>query len=415
MRAGGHGEPGGNGGIDIDEPAQAEIGPAGAVDQHRRALAGMVGAAPGRVVAVIGGDDEQIARPEPRQKRRQGGVEPLEMAGIARDVAPVTEFAVELDQIGEDETAGCGLSGKIEQDGEEPGIAPARGLVLMGDAAMGEDVADLADGMGRPAGGEGPVEKRRCGRGNGEVAPVAGAVEAALGRAGEGAGDDTADLYLMGHRREAGAEVEEPRKPEALLMGGNLDDAVGRGIDDRPPRPHVFGAEAGDDLGARCVAIAEHPVRAGQIGDAAGDPFGQGRHGVGEDVPSPGHRHAGQLPMAGRGVLAGGLLGGRGPAAPERHIGQRAGVIAGRREGPAETERRHVGQMEGARAPRRIGPPPGAGLGDVTDGVGAFIAETGGIGCAADADAVEHNEKGASVGGGFHRLFSGFGAVAWLM
>jgi hypothetical protein len=45
---------------------------------------------------------------------------------------------------------------------------------------------------------------------------------------------------------------------EALLMRGDLQDAVRRGIDDRLAGRDMLSAERGDDFGARGVAVPEN-------------------------------------------------------------------------------------------------------------------------------------------------------------
>ena len=65
----------------------------------------VVGSPPGRVVAVVGGDHDEVAR---RQRGLDLGyprVEGLEAGGVARDVATVAELLVEIDEVGEDEPA----------------------------------------------------------------------------------------------------------------------------------------------------------------------------------------------------------------------------------------------------------------------------------------------------------------------
>ena len=68
-------------------------------------LAGMVGALPGGVVAMVGGDDDKVAVPQGCLDFRDAPVEGLKRRRIAGDVAAVAVFAVEIDQIGEDEAA----------------------------------------------------------------------------------------------------------------------------------------------------------------------------------------------------------------------------------------------------------------------------------------------------------------------
>ena len=73
----------------------------GARDQHWHPLAGMIGAFPSRVVAVIGGEDRQIAGAEGGQKSGQAGVEPFQRPGVSRHVTSVAIHGIEFDKIRE--------------------------------------------------------------------------------------------------------------------------------------------------------------------------------------------------------------------------------------------------------------------------------------------------------------------------
>ena len=65
----------------------------------------MIGARRRRIVAVIGGDDQQVSRLQARQQRRQPLVESLEVLGVAADVVAMPVDGVEIDEVGEDEPA----------------------------------------------------------------------------------------------------------------------------------------------------------------------------------------------------------------------------------------------------------------------------------------------------------------------
>ena len=73
-------------------------------------LAGMVGAAPGRIVAVVGGEDAEVVGAHRARDLRQARVERFEAGGVAGDVAAMAVFAVEIDEIDEDEAAVGGLA-----------------------------------------------------------------------------------------------------------------------------------------------------------------------------------------------------------------------------------------------------------------------------------------------------------------
>ena len=136
-------------------------------------------------------------------------------------------------------------SGKVlhRLDGRrQAGIVAVR-LDLPAGAAMGENVADLAD---RDDGPRPPlVSVSRivsAGGGVGEILAVAGALEPVFGRADEGPRDDAADIERVAELPGDAAELVEPLEPERLLMRGDLQDAVDRGVADRLAGPHVLGA-----------------------------------------------------------------------------------------------------------------------------------------------------------------------------
>ena len=126
-------------------------------------LARVVRAAEGRVVAVIGGDDADVARAEKRGDLRDPGVEGLERRRIAGDVALMPELGVEIDEIGEDEPASRQAAKGLERERQHGHVAG--GLALSAGRAMREDVADLADAHDGAAGLLQAVEQGRAGGG----------------------------------------------------------------------------------------------------------------------------------------------------------------------------------------------------------------------------------------------------------
>ena len=106
-------------------------------------LAGMIEAAEGRVVAVVGGDDAEVLRLQRGFDVEQPAVERFEAGRIAGNVAAVAPLGVEIDEIDEDETAVCGRPQRFDEKIDVAVVALA--LALVPGVAMGEDVADLAD------------------------------------------------------------------------------------------------------------------------------------------------------------------------------------------------------------------------------------------------------------------------------
>ena len=73
--------------------------------KHRHLLAGVVGARPGRIAAVIGGDIARSPAAAARDKFRQPRVERFERRRIAGHVAAMPVERVEIDEIGEHQAA----------------------------------------------------------------------------------------------------------------------------------------------------------------------------------------------------------------------------------------------------------------------------------------------------------------------
>ena len=122
---------------------------------------------------------------------------------------------------------------------------------------MGEDVADLADGVGAAAGRDHAVEDGRLGRRDGEVLAVGGAREGLRRLADEGAGDDAADAQRVHDLGGDAADLVEAVEAEMRLVGGDLQHAVGGGVEDGLARADVLLAEVVDDRHARGVGVAE--------------------------------------------------------------------------------------------------------------------------------------------------------------
>ena len=101
------------------------------------------------------------------------------------------------------------------------------------------------------------------------------------------------------------AELVEPLEPERLLVRGDLEHGVGRGVADRLQRAQMLLAEFLDDRRARGVAIAENagqarlPRSARAVSDS-----GKAGIGLGKIAPVEIDRRSGDLPMARGRVLA---------------------------------------------------------------------------------------------------------------
>jgi len=99
------------GGADVGEAEADAEGMAGRVfveDEEGDGFAGVVGAGPGGIEAVVGGDDEEIAEIEEGEETGKMGIEFGESAGVADGVAAVAIEHVEFDEVEEIEAGGAG-------------------------------------------------------------------------------------------------------------------------------------------------------------------------------------------------------------------------------------------------------------------------------------------------------------------
>ncbi len=160
-------------------------------------------------------------------------------------------------------------------------------------------------------------------------------------------------------------------------MGGDLEDAVGGGVDDGPAGPNVLGPELGDDLRARGGLVAQNALDAGPVFER-GDELG--RKAPGEEGERLVQDEAHELPVPVQGVFAAGPLGHAAPG------GQRRRDRGDAREGHdvPQAELSEKGQAQAA-----------AALGDVDQRVGPLVAKVGGVGQAADADGIQDDQDGA--------------------
>ena len=84
---------------------------------------------------------------------------------------------------------------------------------------------------------------------------VASSFEVVLGSADEWSSDDSADIERREQFSALLAQAVELFEPEMLFMAGNLEDAVGRSVEDGFTGSDVLFAKSSDDVCARCMAI----------------------------------------------------------------------------------------------------------------------------------------------------------------
>jgi len=193
-------------------------------DEQRDVFAGVIGARRGWIVAVIGGQDQEIVRLEARQEPVEPHVESLEVLRVPHRVVPMAVDGIEVDEIREDEA----LRGRGERRLDLVHAVVVRLRVHgAGDASAGEEVLDLADRMHRPSAVRQAIEQGRCERCQREVAPVRGPLERS-GVSDERPRNHASDAEP--DRRELVGNLTDPvlfLDRDDLLVRGNLEDAVG--------------------------------------------------------------------------------------------------------------------------------------------------------------------------------------------
>ena len=111
---------------------------------------------------MVGGDDQQVAGLQRREELREAGVEGLERAGVAGDVAGVAVERVEVDVVGEDEVAvpAASIAASVASTSAMSSLPLAS--VEMPRWAKMSPILPMA--WVRAAGSDHPVEERRLGR-----------------------------------------------------------------------------------------------------------------------------------------------------------------------------------------------------------------------------------------------------------
>src|SRR5579862_6861673 len=146
---------------------------------------------------------------------------------------------VEVDEIGEDETGGAG-GHRVENFGHAVGII--FGSDVVADAAAVVDVVNFADAEDGDAAFFEDVEEHGARRFDGVVVTAFGAAEIS-GLADERAGDYATDA-MRTIENAAGdfAHFIKLGNGDDVFVGGNLEDAVARSVDDGKAGAHVFSA-----------------------------------------------------------------------------------------------------------------------------------------------------------------------------
>ena len=381
-------QPGVHGRADVGELALVD--PARSVsardvrEQHR-VLARVVGRRRRGIAAVVGREDQQVAGPQRLEQVRQPAVEVLEAAVEVDRVVAVPPERVRLDEVHEDEAV-VELLQQLLRLLYAVDVRLRRMRLVDVDAR--EDVADLADAvhlLARVAGEREVVRPLRHER----VVVAVRRAHVVVGRAGERPRDHAADCVLAGEdlARDLARLVELVER-HRLLVRRDLEDGVGRRVDDPLAGLLVLLAELLDDLGARRGLVAEHAAPGAvheRVDDVVREPVRIRRERLrGDD--------AHQLPVAGGRVLA--LRPLEEPARDRRRSRLRRAALE--LLDVPEPERLHVREIEAA-----------DGLRDVRERVRALVAVPVGVRQRAGPDGVEHDHAGTRSRGLGHPAILG--------
>src|SRR3954468_13548840 len=165
---------------------------AGAESNDGNMLAGVIGAVPGRIVAMIGGDDDKITGSQPRGQIGQPGVETLKRGRITRDVAAMPIERVEVVEVGEGQAS---IRERFHYTGSRLYcVGVIRRLDHAAGGAMGEDIRNLADRDDRASGCLRPLQDGASGRGHSVIAPWVGGAKVCATPAGKRPCDHTPDM-----------------------------------------------------------------------------------------------------------------------------------------------------------------------------------------------------------------------------
>jgi hypothetical protein len=216
-------------------------------------------------------------------------------------IATVAEKHVRVNEIGEDDS-GRGLIDL--EEGAEDAFLIGLGGDGLGHSSMGENVTDLANSDGVISGVERAIEECGLGTLDAVVAAIASPTVVSI-LADEWTGYDPSDLEgadaeLAGFL----AEFVEAVERHDLLMGGDLENTVGAGVDNGPTRGDMLRAQALNDLGTAGGDISE-----GADAEGCFETLNKlGRKSIGKGGKRLGADHTGNLPVAEGGVLGTGLL-----------------------------------------------------------------------------------------------------------
>ena len=247
---------------------------------------------------MVSGHDQQVAGAELGQHLPDTRVGLLQRLRVALHVVAMPVEHVEIHQVDEQQPRAVRLQ-RCQRLGDAVGVA--LGLDVVGHALPAVDVVNLPDAEGEHARLLQPRHQQRLGRIDGVVVAPHGARKAAglpLER------PRNHPPHLMRRRQQFArglAHAVELLHRDNFFVRGNLEDAVGRGIDNGRAGLHVLRAQLFDDLrpARRFVAQRLAAYRPLELFHHLG------RKTVGISGKGYLHVQARHLPVAGGGVFAG--------------------------------------------------------------------------------------------------------------
>src|SRR5947209_1100755 len=173
---------------------------------------------------------------------------------------------------------------------------------------MAEEVADLAHRDDGPPGILRISEERRSAGLDAVIPPIRRAHKIILGRPQERTGDDPAHAQRVDQFPCRYAHLIQALESEALLVCGNLEDAVGRRVADGQSGTQMRLAQLRDDLGTGGMAVAQNAADTSPLAQLLNQIAGKTRLSARKVSPFESNRHAGDFPVSRLGVLAGRYL-----------------------------------------------------------------------------------------------------------
>ena len=343
-----------------------------AVNKIRHIFAGMVGGlVVGRVAAMVGRDHQNIIGTHFFHERRQPVVELGQRGGVARHIPAVAVQHVKIHQIHKGQSLEIPV-GQFQRDLQSLGVAG--GADGLANAAARENVINFAHTDGGLARRLNGVQHGGRGRHKAVIVAAGRAGEIRRAAAHKGPGDDAPHAPGSGEQLpRLFADLIQLFHGNQLLVGGDLEHAVRRGVHDEFAGFQVLLAVIPEHLRAGIGPVAQHLI-AGFGGEGIQQFLRESLREGGQRLRAEQTR---DLPVADGGILAGAGLPQAGVAADGRGTGRGAGhavQIEQAQSGqivPLETGmRRHGGQ--------RVGP---------------GIAKCGGIRFRTHAKAVQNDEK----------------------